>query len=171
MPQIRRHGADWQEHDQQEIFDRLRAVAAAQNAGTFNPYMSAYAAAATSCPNGTDTHIPMTQSIAGYGLSISSGDVSVTVAGIYQINFGVAFAGSAVNGGFSILEQNGGAVRWGSSLSFNGDPARQSAGSAILKCAANDTISLYAHQNTGGALAVASGLTHTYLEMFQLGSA
>ena len=138
------------------------------------PYVSRFNNSATTVNNGTYTHVTLGgANFEGYGWVYSSSNLVVPLTGVYSINWRIAYTGggASAHGGFSALYQNGGLVATGSTVDFaNSSPGLQSVGACVLTCTANDTLALYAYQNSGNTVTTATGQDNTALEAFFVGS-
>jgi hypothetical protein len=82
-----------------------------------------------------------------------------TVAGYYQINANISFAGSSVGASQCAIYKNGGQFIDGSGIPNNVNiGGKVTAASVIYFNGSTDYVEFYAWQNSGGALALQTGL-------------
>jgi len=137
------------------------------------PYGSFFNQVPAKIPNGTWTRVFMTNTnVDNYGITnVTNGNIVVPLAGIYTVEFRLAFASAGSGGAISACYQNNAVRIWGSSITdLSSDPGRQSSGCGLLRCHAGDHIGIRGYQNSGAALLTETGLFHTAIEMSFVGS-
>lgn len=135
------------------------------------PYASYSTSSGIPCASGANVQVVLSiNNFSGYGMSLSTGDIIVPLAGIYQINYRIGYFGASVGGGYSQVYLNGGAILYGSWATFDGATILQSNGAGLLPCAVGDALQLVAFQNSGSTVNTATTSAQTALEVFFVGS-
>jgi|SRR5579863_958590 len=129
------------------------------------PYALVYNSVGTVATTGTITQVSLGGTTASnYGFTVSSNNLIVPIAGIYQVYFGIntiTSGGSGVDNIVALLYQNGTLVLNGTAIPSYVAP--QSTGAGLVSCAAGTTLGLYLENNSNFTLSTVIGGNNTFL--------
>lgn len=134
------------------------------------PYAYAYLSAQTDVTY-TVEQVPLDAlAHAAHDFTLSASVVTVPLAGVYQVNFGVQLNTSNLaltSYLWCALYQNGSLMTQGGSTQSSG---AQVVGSSLVSANAGDTLGLWFYPNTTATVTMAPGAPHTFLSAAFVGS-
>jgi hypothetical protein len=147
------------------------------------PHAFPYQSTGVVIPTGTATETLMTFDAESWDSDVMHDNVTnpsrviAKTAGLYAVNFQVAFPANATGVRYAILRKNAaGASGAGTALAFARDQSASATGASYVsksldvQMAANDYLEVFAIQTSGGNLTSVTGISGTYCQMRRVGA-
>lgn len=147
------------------------------------PHVFAYQTTGVSIGSGTATEILMTFDSESWDNDVMHDNVTnpsrliAKTAGLYAVNYQVAFPANATGVRYAVLRKNAAGVSGGgTAIALARDQSASATGASYVsksldvQMAANDYLEVFGLQNSGGALTSVTGISGTYCQMRRCGA-